>query len=391
MQRIIGWCRKKKFYMRTLFSCIFNKIGEPFSNEVRCIREEDRDKEKNTLESLHHQKLKDPKEEEKHSKENNFNVVNISENEEFDILTNRVDLSQSDIMKRYRLRNRISQGASSIVYQLECPSSHKFFAVKIQYVRIYDRKGVTRELNTLKNVENHPFHIQLKEFEYLANSRILLFVMECADCDLNTYIKKIKPLPRSRVRLYSQHLLDGISFLHEKMNVMHCDLKPQNLLICGEQLKIGDFGLCRPTSDTLESYLVTRWYRCPELLTCEKIFDERIDIWSIGCIIWEMTFSRPLFQGSTERDVMAKILLFFEKTSKFEKCSCEKINKIMTNSIVMDYKKRWSASRLLWILEMQPVQMKNEDSVSIDMNTVCFEETKNLIVCASDWILEKAV
>ena len=121
------------------------------------------------------------------------------------------------------------------------------------------------------------------------------------------------------------------------------------------------------------------------------MFDERIDIWSIGCIIWEMMFSRPLFQGSTENDVMAKILFFFEKTSRFEKCTCDKISKIITNSIVIDYKERWSASKLLWIFEIKPTQMKNEDSVSIDENTICFEETKKPIVCASNHILENAV
>lgn len=378
MQRIFGWCRKKKLYMTTFFSCIFDNIGEPFSNDIHCIKEQNEDE--TTTETLHPQKLEDTKEKKDCSLIQNIDlnkvVVKTLEDEKIDIFKNQVDLSQSDIMRRYELRKRISYGVYSIVYQLQCPFSHKFFAIKIQYVRVCDRQGVTRELNTLKKVENHPFHIKLKEFEYLTNSRILLFVMECANCDLNTYIKKIRPFPLSQVHLYSQHLLDGISFLHEKMNIMHCDLKPHNLLICGEHLKIGDFGLCRPISDTLESYLVTRWYRCPELLNCEKIFDERIDIWSIGCIIWEMMFSQPLFQGSTEKDVMAKILFFFEKTSKFEKCTCEKISKIMTNSIVIDYKERWSASKLLWFFEIIPTQMKNEDSVSIDENTIRFEDTK---------------
>ena len=396
MERVFEWCRRKKVYMSKLILYIFEKIRQhSLSNEMR-YEENERN---NTVEtSLQHKELKTTKEETFSMKKNveqpiSSKVVDISENEGFDISKKRLDLSQSNIIKYYRFQKCIANSAGSIVYQLQCPLSYKFLAIKVQHVRVEDRKAVTRELNTLKKVKNHPFLIQLTEFEYLANSQILLFVMECADCDLSTFIKKTRPLSLSRVQLYSQHLLDGISFLHEEMNVMHCDLKPHNLLICGEHLKIGDFGLCRPISDTMDSYLVTRWYRCPELLNDEKIFDERIDIWSFGCIVWEMMFSKPLFPGSSGKDVMAKILFFFEKTGKFENCTCDKICRILTNSIVIDYKERWSASKLLWILEMQPIKMKDEDSASIDVNIINFEKVEKSLekICASDNILENAL
>lgn len=366
MQTILEWCRKQKVYMSTFSSCIFGKYS--FSNEI-CYKEYEHN-------NIQDQKLEIIKKEKTNVDSAPSKVAHILQNEKFDMLKSRLDLSQSNVMKCYRVQNRIAHGVASTVYRLECLSSNKSFAIKIQYVRVNDRKAVTRELNTLKNVENHPFLIQLKEFEYLANSQILLFVMECANCDLRKYIKKNRPLPVSQVHLYSQHLLDGISFLHDKMNVMHCDLKPDNLLICGEYLKIGDFGLCRPIHDTMDSYLVTRWYRCPELLNDEKVFDERIDIWSFGCIVWEMMFSQPLFHGLTGKDVMDRILFFFEETKKFESCRCDKISQIMTHSIVIDYEERWSASKLLWIFKMQPITMRDEHSVSIDMNTIDFESKR---------------
>ena len=302
--------------------------------------------------------------------------MKISESESYknEKTNSIINLSESEIMKSYTIHKLISNGNYSNVYHIKCSSSQKSFAIKMQHVKVYDRKGVTRELNTLLKVKYHPFLIQLKEFEYLVNSQVLLFVMECADCDLNTYIKKIKSIPLCQVHVLTQHLLDGMSFLHEKLGIMHCDLKPHNLLICDKSLKIGDFGLCRPICDTMESYLVTRWYRCPELLKAEEMFDERIDIWSIGCIAWEMMFSRVLFPGSTERDVMTKISLFFEKNNQFQKCNCSKMKNLLLNSLKIEYKERWSASKLLSIFEAEPTNTNNDYTGPIDVSTINFEE-----------------
>ena len=83
-------------------------------------------------------------------------------------------------------------------------------------------------------------------------------------------------------------------------NVLHRDLKPSNLLVNSNcDLAICDFGLARGVVDdeTLTEYVVTRWYRAPELLTEAQYYGPAVDVWSVGCILAELLGRRPLFQG----------------------------------------------------------------------------------------------
>lgn len=97
-------------------------------------------------------------------------------------------------------------------------------------------------------------------------------------------------------------------FIHSA-NVIHRDLKPSNLVLNKScELKICDFGLARPHTDVGEmtQYVVTRWYRAPELLIgCEE-YTSAIDVWSTGCILGELLLGRPLFEG---RDYMHQLRL----------------------------------------------------------------------------------
>ncbi|KAJ6879468.1 mitogen-activated protein kinase 4-like isoform X3 [Populus alba x Populus x berolinensis] len=94
-------------------------------------------------------------------------------------------------------------------------------------------------------------------------------------------------------------LLRGLKYVHSA-NVLHRDLKPSNLFLNANcDLKIGDFGLARTTSETdfMTEYVVTRWYRAPELLLNCSEYTAAIDIWSVGCILGEIMTRQPLFPG----------------------------------------------------------------------------------------------
>ena len=95
-------------------------------------------------------------------------------------------------------------------------------------------------------------------------------------------------------------ILRGLKYIHSA-NVIHRDLKPSNLLLNANcDLKICDFGLARPTSENdhhMTEYVVTRWYRAPELLLNSSDYTAAIDVWSVGCIFMELMIKRPLFPG----------------------------------------------------------------------------------------------
>ncbi|NXN72811.1 CDK5 kinase, partial [Himantopus himantopus] len=90
-------------------------------------------------------------------------------------------------------------------------------------------------------------------------------------------------LPQS----FMYQLLKGLAFCHSR-NVLHRDLKPQNLLINRNgELKLADFGLARAFGIPVRCYsaeVVTLWYRPPDVLFGAKLYSTSIDMWSAGCI-----------------------------------------------------------------------------------------------------------
>jgi mitogen-activated protein kinase 1/3 len=116
------------------------------------------------------------------------------------------------------------------------------------------------------------------------------------------------------VQYFLYQLLRGLKYVHSA-NVLHRDLKPSNLLVNANcDLKIADFGLARTTSDTnfMTEYVVTRWYRAPELLLNCSEYTEAIDVWSVGCIFMELLNRKPLFPG---KDYVQQLVLITEVLS----------------------------------------------------------------------------
>ena len=134
-------------------------------------------------------------------------------------------------------------------------------------------------------------------------------------------------------------LLRGLKYIHSA-KVIHRDLKPSNLLLNANcDLKICDFGLARPTSENefMTEYVVTRWYRAPELLLNSSDYTAAIDVWSVGCIFMELMNRKPLFPGKDHVHQMRlltevtkqKYIFFFSMDSRLglfcnmcESCSC---------------------------------------------------------------------
>ncbi|CAL9780839.1 unnamed protein product [Musa acuminata subsp. burmannicoides] len=124
-------------------------------------------------------------------------------------------------------------------------------------------------------------------------------VYELMDTDLNQIIRSNQLLTDDHCQYFLYQILRGLKYVHSA-NVLHRDLKPSNLFLNANcDLKIGDFGLARTTSETdlMTEYVVTRWYRAPELLLNCSEYTAAIDIWSVGCILGEIVTRQPLFPG----------------------------------------------------------------------------------------------
>ncbi|KAI5666165.1 hypothetical protein M9H77_16018 [Catharanthus roseus] len=129
------------------------------------------------------------------------------------------------------------------------------------------------------------------------NFNDVYIVYKLLDTNLHKIICSSELLTEEHFRCFLYQLLRGLKYMHSD-NVLHCDLKPSNLLLNANcDLKICDFGLARTTSETdyMTEYVVTRWYRARELLLNCSEYTAAIDIWSVGCILIEIIKREPLF------------------------------------------------------------------------------------------------
>ncbi|KAG6530452.1 mitogen-activated protein kinase 5-like [Zingiber officinale] len=134
---------------------------------------------------------------------------------------------------------------------------------------------------------------------------------ELMDTDLHHIIRSNQELSEEHSQYFLYQILRGLKYIHSA-KVIHRDLKPSNLLLNANcDLKICDFGLARPASenDIMTEYVVTRWYRAPELLLNSSDYTAAIDLWSVGCIFMELMNRQALFPG---RDHMNQMRLITE-------------------------------------------------------------------------------
>ncbi|KAK6137416.1 hypothetical protein DH2020_028839 [Rehmannia glutinosa] len=159
-----------------------------------------------------------------------------------------------------------------------------------------DAKRTLREIKLLRHLD-HENVIAIKDIirpPKMEAFNDVYIVYELMDTDLHQIIRSDQALTDDHCQL-----LRGLKYVHSA-NVLHRDLKPSNLFLNANcDLKIGDFGLARTTSETdfMTEYVVTRWYRAPELLLNCSEYTAAIDVWSVGCILAEIMTREPLFPG----------------------------------------------------------------------------------------------
>ncbi|RMX65946.1 hypothetical protein DD238_003325 [Peronospora effusa] len=131
--------------------------------------------------------------------------------------------------------------------------------------------------------------------------RDVYMTVDLMEMDLHRIIYSKEVLRDDHIRYFLFQMLSGLRHMH-RAGVLHRDLKPSNLLINSDcQLKICDLGLARSKEADdvgMTEYVVTRWYRAPELLL-GSAYGDGVDLWAAGCIFAEMLGRKPLFPGET--------------------------------------------------------------------------------------------
>uniref|UniRef100_A0A453H700 non-specific serine/threonine protein kinase n=1 Tax=Aegilops tauschii subsp. strangulata TaxID=200361 RepID=A0A453H700_AEGTS len=136
----------------------------------------------------------------------------------------------------------------------------------------------------------------------------LCLVLESLHMNLREVIKKFGRdigLKLTAVRTYSKQLFIALKHLKD-CSILHCDIKPDNILVNGSRnmLKLCDFGSALPAGiNDITPILVSRFYRAPEIILGLP-YDHSLDMWSVGCCLYELYTGKILFPGGTNNGML---------------------------------------------------------------------------------------
>lgn len=181
---------------------------------------------------------------------------------------------------------------------------------------LIDAKRILREIKLLRHLSGHDNIIEILDImtgpPETQDFETLYIVTQLYECDLDRIIRSAQPLTNQHFQYFLYQILRGLKYIHSA-SVIHRDLKPSNLLVNSNcDLSICDFGLARgitaETAKTLTSYVVTRWYRAPEIVCEATTYGPAADVWSVGCIFGELLGRKTLFRGSSSRQQIELII-----------------------------------------------------------------------------------
>uniref|UniRef100_A0A3Q0RCU2 mitogen-activated protein kinase n=1 Tax=Amphilophus citrinellus TaxID=61819 RepID=A0A3Q0RCU2_AMPCI len=267
-----------------------------------------------------------------------------------------------EVPERYRDLKQVGTGAYGTVCsawdrrtgtQVAIKKLHRPFQTKLFAKRAY------RELRLLKHMKHENVIGLLDVFTpeiSLDRFRDFYLVMPFMGTDLGK-LMKLERLSEDRVQFLVYQMLKGLKYIHSA-GIIHRDLKPGNLAINPDcELKILDFGLARQADSEMTGYVVTRWYRAPEVILNWMHYTQTVDIWSAGCIMAEMLLGKPLFKGNDHLDQLREIMKitgtpspdFIVKLQSQDNmtCLCITAVRVLEKMLLLDPDQRLSASEAL--------------------------------------------
>ncbi len=247
----------------------------------------------------------------------------VSSNEWLTVFVENLDEGRV-FADKYLIENLLGAGGVGAVFKAKHLYIDRYVALKLLQPQLsQDRLAMRtfqREAMAIANVQ-HKNIVSVYDFGISCNQEPFL-VMEYVDgTDLAEILTKESTLSVQRVINLAVQICSGLVEAHSK-GIIHCDLKPSNILILGqdpqETVKLVDFGLAQilPHESTVQSQLTDKFFVCgtplympPEQCAGEQL-DARSDIYSLGCILYEALTGVRIFEGKTALETFAKQSVF---------------------------------------------------------------------------------
>ena len=228
----------------------------------------------------------------------------------------------SALADRYRLDRELGQGGMATVYLAEDLKHHRKVALKVLRPELAAAIGAERFLAEIRTTANlqHPHILPLfdsgtTEGPDTSGPSMLYYVMPYVEGEsLRDRLAREQQLPIDDALRIAREVASALDYAH-RHGVIHRDIKPENILLHDGQALVADFGIALAVTQAGGSRLTetgvsigTPHYMSPEQASGERVLDARSDIYSLGCVLYEMLAGEPPFTGPTLQAITSRKL-----------------------------------------------------------------------------------
>ena len=224
---------------------------------------------------------------------------------------------------RYEIINILGKGAFGISLKCYDNKLKEYVCIKIIKKQDKTNKQAKIEIKLLEYIKKHDpkqfgNFVQLKNFFIHKEHYCLVFELLANNLYEEIQLSNYEGFDLKIIKKFTIQILFSLLCL-KHFHIIHCDLKPENILLITKGLtglKIIDFGSSCFTSEKIYCYIQSRFYRAPEVILGLE-YDIEIDMWSLGCLLYELYTGKPIFPGENEYDQLYYIIEFLGLPPKF--------------------------------------------------------------------------
>lgn len=238
---------------------------------------------------------------------------------------------------RYRFLDQIGRGAYSKVFKVVNIETNDQLACKMILKRSLDEQVKMQKFTDEMSVHcklRHPSIVQ--SYFILEDDRnYYLFMDYCKEGNLHNLINRRGKLTEVQSVIYLYEILSGIQFLHER-DIIHRDIKAENLYIDDGKIKIGDFGFAiklKTKNELRKTMCGSTFYMSPEIFESVQTdgYGKEVDMWSIGILTYLMLTRSFPFYANTQIEIIKTVLTGkFEKPKDVSDTAIDFINRLLT-------------------------------------------------------------
>ncbi|KAI5931088.1 Dual specificity protein kinase TTK [Manis javanica] len=262
----------------------------------------------------------------------------------------------------YSILKQIGSGGSSKVFQV-LNEKKQIYAIKFVNLEEADNQTVDsyrNEIAYLNKLQQHSDKI-IRLYDYEITDQYMYMVMECGNIDLNSWLKKKKSINPWERKSYWKNMLEAVHTIHQH-GIVHSDLKPANFLIVDGMLKLIDFGIANQmqpdtTSIVKDSQVGTVNYMPPEAIKdmtpsrengkSKSKISPKSDVWSLGCILYYMTYGKTPFQHIINQISKLHAIIDPNHEIEFPDIPEKDLQDVLKCCLIRDPKQRISIPELL--------------------------------------------